>query len=150
MIARGKIRLAKHNYWAFDLFRVSENELKQFGMRVISLLTLIQKDLEKNKEVAEAVELPVDWIATQDVLRTVAEDLMLSVSVDEAMHRLQRDRKAALTFVLVARKLTPENARKLIRLAAAKAPADFSTLPLSPLATFLIEICDSLVLTKPD
>jgi len=119
-------------------------------MHVISLLKLIQKDLEKNKEVAEAVELPVDWLATQAILRTVAEDLMLCASVDEAMHRLQRDRKAALTFVLVARKLTPENARKLIRLAAAKAPADFSTLPLSPLASFLIEICDSLVLTKPD
>ena len=46
--------------------------------------------------------------------------------------------------------MTPENARKLVRLAHAKAPADFSTLPCLPLATFLIEICDSLVLTKPD
>jgi hypothetical protein len=129
---------------------MSKEEILKFNESVLSVLTLIQRDLEKDKEAAEAVQLPADWPATQAILRAVAEDLMLSASVDEAMHRLRRDQKAALTAVLVARKLTPENARKLVRLAHAKAPADFSTLPCLPLATFLIEICDSLVLTKPD
>jgi hypothetical protein len=41
-------------------------------------------------------------------------------------------------------------ARKAVRLAHAKAPADFSTLPCLPLATFLIELCDNLEMTKPN
>jgi alkylation response protein AidB-like acyl-CoA dehydrogenase len=129
---------------------VNEKELRKFGMRVISLLELIQKALGKDKESVEAMELPADWPATQAILRAVAEDLMISASVDEATRLLRRDPKAALTAVLVARNLTPEIARKVIRRAASKTSADFSTLPCLPLATFLIELCDCLEKSGPN
>jgi hypothetical protein len=128
---------------------MSQDEVLRFNHSVLSVLTLIQTALEKEKEAAETVELPADWPATQAILRGVAEDLMIAASVDEATRLLKRDLKAALTAVLVARKLTPETARKVIQLAHAKAPDDFSTLPCLPLAMFLTELCDSLKLSKP-
>jgi hypothetical protein len=127
---------------------MSNEAVLKFTHSVLSILTLLQTSLEKEKEAAEAVELPSDWPATQAILRGVAEDLMIAASVDEATRLLKRDIGAALTAVMVARKLTPETARKVIRLAHAKAPADFSTLPCLPLAMFLIELCDSLEFPK--
>jgi hypothetical protein len=127
---------------------LSQQEILKFNRSVLSVLTLIQKALEKEKEAVETVALPSDWPATQAILRGVAEDLMIAASVDEATRLLKRDLGAALTAVLVARKLTPETARKTIRLAYAKAPADFSALPCLPLVMFLIELCDSLEQTR--
>jgi hypothetical protein len=126
-----------------------KEEVLRFSRSILSVLALLQTALEKQKAVAEAVELPQDWPATQAILRGVAEDLMIAASVDEATRLLKRDLKAALTAVLVARKLTPVTARKLIRLAHAKAPPESATLPCQPLALFLIKICESLELSKP-
>jgi hypothetical protein len=128
---------------------MNKDAVLKFNHSVLSVLTLLQTALEKEKASAEKVELPADWPATQAILRGVAEDLMIAASVDEATRLLKRDLKAALTTVLVARKLTPETARKVIRLAHAKAPAESSILPCQPLAIFLIELCNSLEIPKP-
>lgn len=127
---------------------MNESEILKFNHNVLSVLTLLQTALEKEKEAAEAVELPSDWLAIQAVLRGVAEDLMIAASVDEATRLLKRDLKAALTAVLVAKSLTPVTARKVIRRAHAKSPAESSTLPCQPLAIFLIELCNSLEMPR--
>lgn len=129
---------------------MSDGEILKFNRRILSILKLIERALEKDKANVEKIQLPQSWPETQPILRSVAEDLMLCVDVNEAIARLKRDPKAALVVVCVSKSLAPENSRKLTRRAIVKMPADFSTLPCLPLAAFLIELCDSLETTKPN
>jgi hypothetical protein len=52
----------------------------RFSRSILSVLTLLQTALEKQKLAAETVELPQDWPATQAILQSVAEDLMIAES----------------------------------------------------------------------
>jgi hypothetical protein len=122
---------------------MSQQEILKFAQYAMASLLLIRQGLEKEKSVLETIPLPPDWSEIQSTLQTVADDLRLCADADEAIRLLLLDLKAARTVWFVANKLTPADARKIIRRAQSKTSYDFSTLPLTPLADFLIEICNS-------
>jgi hypothetical protein len=124
--------------------QMNKTEIMKFSDHVLASFLLIRQGLENEKSLLETNPPPQDWSEIQSILRIVADDLRLCADADEAIRRLLLDLKAARTVWFVASKLTPVDARKLIRLAQSKTHYDFSTLPLTPLADFLIEICNGL------
>ena len=129
---------------------MEKERILQFNESVLSVLNIFDSTFENDPEFAGVRASTQDWPTIQAALRSVAEELMIAPSVDEAMRLLKRDPASALTAVLAAKRLGPEVASRAIRRAFAKAPSDFSNLPCLPMAVFLIEICDSLQFVKPE
>ena len=122
--------------------------LHEFQAQVFSVLHSFLDDLAAHPATKE-VPAPKDWEHLRSIVRGVAEDLILCVSVPDAIATIRGDHSALLGVVMLTTELISEDDTVLaIRRAYASTPHDTPLLPAHPFAAYLLQLCSDLELVQ--
>jgi hypothetical protein len=117
---------------------------KQFSAQIVAVGHALLDQLDQYPATKE-LSPPKDWNALRKSVRSVAEDLILCVDVDEAIALLRQDQARALSVVwLTNLAISEDDSLLAMRRAFEATPHAPTALPLHGFAAYLIELCDGL------
>jgi hypothetical protein len=119
-------------------------QLFEFRCRVFDALIRIRVACDGNPSVRQQV-LPQDVRELLSIVRTAASEVILCVSVDEAIHRLKQDQlKLGAVEYVSSEALSDLEIESAMLLAYAKETQDTPSLPCFAFCSYLIELCNAL------
>ena len=122
-------------------------EYRDFYKQVFGVVSAIQESFADHPPTAD-VPAPEDLQALRDIVRDVAEDLMLCTDTASAITKLRDNPTAALTVVWLTNRISDEDVILAMKMAYKGIESDAPFLPGRAFASYLIELCDGLELPK--
>ena len=114
------------------LYRAFAFSIRKTNERILDLI-------EKHPEM-KAYPVPADWRATQVLLRSIAEDLMLCADLDSAVEKMKEDKATLLVLVALTLEVSDDYKIRTLESAFAASPKQSDFLPGLPYAMYLLEV----------
>jgi hypothetical protein len=122
-------------------------EYRDFYKQVLGVTSAVQESFA-DRPLTSDVDVPEDWPALRDIVRGVAEDLMLCADTASAIAKLRDNPTAALGVVWLTNHISDNDVIEAMKLAYKGIESDAPFLPGRAFASYLIELCDGLELQK--
>jgi len=121
----------------------SEDDFKDFCLAIDNALSHVFDAFARTAQ-NQPTQPPLDWPSVQSALREIAEHLMLCTEVREAIQVLTKDRATLLTVVMAINRISTSIHLALYLQAHQQAGTNWAQLPGSPMAYFVLALCDYL------
>jgi hypothetical protein len=121
----------------------SEDDFKDFCLAIDAALVLLLDAFDRTAQ-CQPTQPPLDWPGVQSALRGIAENLMLCTEAGAAMQGLTKDRAALLTVVMAINRIPTMDHFSIYEQAYQEAGPKRAQLPGSPMAYFVLALCDYL------
>jgi hypothetical protein len=119
---------------------------KDFHTQIYSVIETVLNDTESHPP-SEEIPVPADFSDLLAILRGVAEDLALCVSVDTTIATLRQDRGALPAVLFLITELPEDVLMSAERRAYEQNRVEATILPGIAFASYLLEICNGLEIT---